>query len=141
MKRLAGVERPLANFFASGILRLGPKLGPILWQLPPSFRFDPERLAAFFRLLPRDTNTAAALARRHDRRVTGRAWMRTDAHRPLRHAIEVRHESFVDPRFVELLRRWRIASSWPTPRAPGPHWKTSPRTSCTSACTATRSCT
>jgi uncharacterized protein YecE (DUF72 family) len=109
MKRLADVERPLANFFASGVLRLGPKLGPILWQLPPSFRFDPERLTAFFRLLPRDTVAAAALARRHDRRVTGRAWMRTDARRPLRHALEVRHESFVDPRFVELLRRWRIA--------------------------------
>jgi uncharacterized protein YecE (DUF72 family) len=109
MKRLADVERPLANFFASGVLRLGPKLGPILWQLPPSFRFDPERLTAFFRLLPHDTEAAAALARRHDRRVTGRAWMRTEARRPLRHALEVRHESFVDPRFVELLRRWRIA--------------------------------
>src|SRR5688572_2116925 len=109
MKRLANVERPLANFFASGVLRLGPKLGPVLWQLPPSFRYDPERLAAFFRLLPRDTAGAAALARRHDRRVSGRAWMRTDALRPLRHAIEVRHESFVDPHFIALLRQWGIA--------------------------------
>jgi uncharacterized protein YecE (DUF72 family) len=109
MKRLAGVETPLANFFASGVLRLGEKLGPILWQLPPSFRFDEARLAAFFALLPRDTRAAAALARRHDRRVAGRAWTRTEAGRPLRHALEVRHESFRDARFVKLLRRHRIA--------------------------------
>ena len=45
LKRLKDVETPLANFFASGVLRLKEKLGPFLWQLPPSFRFDPERLA------------------------------------------------------------------------------------------------
>ena len=108
MKRLAGVETPLANFFASGVLRLGDKLGPILWQLPPTQRFDEARLDAFFRLLPRDTDAAAALARRHDRRVP-RVWLRAPARRPLRHAVEVRHESFRDPRFVALLRRHRIA--------------------------------
>jgi uncharacterized protein YecE (DUF72 family) len=109
MKRLAGVETPLANFFASGVLRLGEKLGPILWQLPPKQRFDEARLDAFFRLLPRDTHAAAALARRHDRRVP-RAWLRAPTRRrPLRHALEVRHESFRDPRFVVLLRRHRIA--------------------------------
>ena len=109
MKRLAQVEKPLANFFASGVLRLGHKLGPILWQLPPQLPFDADRLAAFFRLLPRDTEAAARLARRHDARVSGRAWSRTDARRPLRHALEVRHESFRDPRAVELLREHRIA--------------------------------
>lgn len=109
MKRLAGVERPLANFFASGILRLGPKLGPILWQLPPSFRFDADRLEVFFHLLPRDTEAAAALARRHDARLRGRAWTRTDAPRPVRHALEVRHESFKERRFVELLRQHGVA--------------------------------
>ena len=109
MKRLAGIETALANFFASGVLRLGDKLGPLLWQLPPRFVFDPARLEGFFRLLPRDTRAAAALARRHDARVAGRAWTRTDAVRPLRHALETRHESFVDRRFVELLRRHRIA--------------------------------
>jgi uncharacterized protein YecE (DUF72 family) len=120
MKRLRGVEAPLANFFASGLLRLGDKLGPILWQLPPSFRFDADRLAGFFRLLPRDMGSAAALARRHDRRVAGRAWTRADHAQSLRHALEVRHESFRDPRFVALLRRHRIglvvadtAGRWP----------------------------
>src|SRR3989442_2828273 len=46
IKRLKNVETPLANFFASGLLCLREKLGPILWQLPPNFRFDPGRLAA-----------------------------------------------------------------------------------------------
>jgi uncharacterized protein YecE (DUF72 family) len=109
MKRLVDVERPLANFFASGVLRLHEKLGPFLWQLPPSLRFDEARLESFFRLLPRDTRSAAALARRHDRRVAGRVWTWTDANRPLRHALEVRHESFMCPDLVALLRRHRIA--------------------------------
>jgi uncharacterized protein YecE (DUF72 family) len=109
MKKLAKVETPLANFFASGVLCLREKLGPILWQLPPSLRFDPDRLAAFFDLLPRDTEAAAALARRHDRRVSGRAWTRTDRRRAIRHALEVRHDSFLDQRFVRLLRQHRIA--------------------------------
>jgi uncharacterized protein YecE (DUF72 family) len=109
MKRLGDVERPLANFFASGVLCLREKLGPILWQLPPSMSFDPDRLGAFFRMLPRDTAEMAALARRHDRRVAGRAWTRADARRPVRHALEVRHESFRDPRFIRLLRRHRVA--------------------------------
>ena len=109
MKRLANVGTPLANFFASGLLRLREKLGPILWQLPPSMRFDEARLDAFLTLLPRDTDAAAALARRHDRKVSGRAWMRPGPRRAIRHAIEVRHESFRDPRFVALLRRHRCA--------------------------------
>jgi uncharacterized protein YecE (DUF72 family) len=109
MKKLRDVETPLANFFASGVLLLGEKLGPFLWQLPPFLAFDEERLTRFFELLPRDTKAAAALARRHDRRVAGRSWTRTDARRPLRHALEVRHESFRDPRFLALLRRHRIA--------------------------------
>src|SRR5262249_43789319 len=46
MRRLKDVEIPLANFFASGVMRLGKKLGPILWHLPPSLPFDPERLDA-----------------------------------------------------------------------------------------------
>jgi uncharacterized protein YecE (DUF72 family) len=120
MRRLANVETPLANFFASGVLQLREKLGPILWQLPPSFRFDADRLAALFHLLPRDTRAAAALARRHDHRVKGRSFTRVAVRRPLRHALEVRHESFRDPRFVALLRRHRIglvvadtAGRWP----------------------------
>jgi uncharacterized protein YecE (DUF72 family) len=109
IKRLRDVETPLANFFASGILRLGKKLGPILWQLPPSTRFDPDRLAAFFELLPRDLNEAAALARKHDDRLGERASLRVEKNLPLRHALEVRHPSFEDAAFVELLREHRIA--------------------------------
>ena len=100
---------PLANFIASGLLRLGPKLGPILWQLPPSFRFDRAKLDAFFALLPRDTEAAAACGRRHDHRLKARAWLRPDARRPMRHALEIRHESFRDPAFIELLRKHDIA--------------------------------
>lgn len=109
LRRLKEVEAPLANFFASGVLRLGAKLGPLLWQFPPYFRFDPARLESFFALLPRDTESAAALARRHDARMEGRAWTETEAARPLRHAIEIRHQSFVVPAFVDLLRAQEIA--------------------------------
>ena len=81
MKRLKEVETPLANFFASGLLCLKEKLGPILWQLPPNFRFDPDRLARFFALLPRDTIAAAKLARKHDARLNGRAVVTADRKR------------------------------------------------------------
>jgi uncharacterized protein YecE (DUF72 family) len=109
MLRLKDCEKPLANFLASGVLRLGPKLGPILWQFPASFRYDRERIEPFLALLPRDTEAAAMLAHRHDQRVTGRSWLRTDAKRPLRHALEVRHDSFADPGFIALLRAHNAA--------------------------------
>jgi len=108
MLKLARAEQPLANFFANGMLALGPKLGPILWQLPPNFRFNPERLESFFKLLPHDTEAAARLARRHDHRVKGRTLTTIDRKRPLRHAIEIRHDSFRTPDFIALLRRHRI---------------------------------
>ncbi|CAN5316820.1 DUF72 domain-containing protein [soil metagenome] len=109
MKRLRDVERPLANFFASGVLRLGPKLGPLLWQFPPNFKLDLERFERFFDLLPRDLEAAAKLARRHDDRLKARAWMQIDGNRRLRHSVEIRHESFRDERFIRLLRRHRVA--------------------------------
>jgi uncharacterized protein YecE (DUF72 family) len=109
MLKLKGVDTALANFFASGILRLGPKLGPILWQLPPGFRFDPERLAAFFALLPRDTNGAVILAKRHNEKVAGRCWLRSERNRKLRHALEVRDDSYKTPAFISLLRKFNIA--------------------------------
>jgi uncharacterized protein YecE (DUF72 family) len=109
MKKLAGVETAVANFFASGVLALGEKLGPVLWQLPPNLGYDEERLAAFFDLLPRTTQQAARLAEGHDQRLENRSWTTTDADRPLRHALEVRHSSFETPAFVELLRRHDIA--------------------------------
>ncbi len=120
MKKLVDVEVPLANFFASGVLALGPTLGPILWQLPPTLPFDAERLTEFFRLLPRTTAQAADLATHHDERLDGRAWTTTDADRPLRHVLEVRHASYEDAAFVELMRAHDIgivvadtAGRWP----------------------------
>jgi uncharacterized protein YecE (DUF72 family) len=109
MLKLRNAEQALANFFASGLLALGPKLGPILWQLPPQFRFNPDVLEAFFQLLPQTTEEAAVLARRHDQRLEGRAHTETDQNRPLRHAIEIRHDSFLAEDFVRLLRRYRVA--------------------------------
>jgi len=107
--RLRSVERPLANFFASGVLALGEKLGPILWQLPPTLQYDRERLAAFFALLPRSTAEALRLARRRDARMTGRARLSIDADRPVRHAVEVRHGSFESDEFRALAARHGIA--------------------------------
>ncbi|MBV8168278.1 MAG: DUF72 domain-containing protein, partial [Alphaproteobacteria bacterium] len=109
MKKLRDIETPLANFFASGVLALNEKLGPMLWQFPESFPYDPPRFEAFFALLPRDTRAAAELARRHDHRVNGRSWLTIDRQRPIRHAVEIRHESFLAPAFLRLLRRQRIA--------------------------------
>ncbi len=109
MRRLRDIETPLANFLASGVLRLGAKLGPILWQLPPRFAFDADRMTAFLQVLPHDTEAAARVARRHDDRFSGRSWTRTDATRKLRHAVEIRHDSFRDPGFVDLLRRHDVA--------------------------------
>ncbi len=110
MKKLADVETPLANFYASGVLALADKLGPFLWQLPPDLGYDRERLVRFFDLLPRSTSAAAQLASRHDARLTTeRAFLTTDAHRPVRHALEVRHASFVCEEAMDLLRHHDIA--------------------------------
>lgn len=91
------------------MLRLGKKLRPIVWQLPRNFQFDEALFADFFALLPRDTKGAAALARLHDKRLKTRAWMKVDANRKMRHAMEVRNESFRNAKFIELLRRNNIA--------------------------------
>ncbi|HEV2805793.1 MAG TPA: DUF72 domain-containing protein [Chthoniobacterales bacterium] len=109
MKKLSDVEAPLANFFASGILRLREKLGPILWQFPPNFGWNEQRFTDFFQLLPRDTGAAAKLAKKHDAKVKGRAWTKADAVRPIRHAVEIRHPTFMIPEFFALLRRHNIA--------------------------------
>ena len=109
MKKLRQVETPLANFFASGVLALREKLGPILWQLPPNLGFDKERLGNFFDLLPRDMVTAARLGRRHDDKLKAPAELRVGESRPISHAIEVRHPTFLVPEFFELLREHNIA--------------------------------
>ena len=109
MLKLKNARPALANFFASGVLRLEQKLGPILWQLPPNLGFDAARLAAFFALLPRDTDAAVRLARGHNSKLKRRAWLRTKENRVLRHAIEVRHDSFKTPEFIDLLRKHAVA--------------------------------
>ncbi len=120
MLKLKNVEKPLANFYASGVLALREKLGPFLWQFPPQFAYRPEKLAAFFELLPHSTEAALSLARRRDARLKGRSWLRIDARRRLRHAVEIRHPSFMCDEFVSLLRKYRIglvvadtAGKWP----------------------------
>src|SRR5690348_1847295 len=109
VKRLRGIDVPLANFFASGVFELRQKFGPILWQFPPNFRYDHDLFARFFDQLPRDTDAALKLARRRDFRMKGRARLAIDRARRLRHAIEIRHESFLDDDFVALLREQNIA--------------------------------
>lgn len=110
MLKLKNVEQPLANFFAQGLLALKAKLGPVLWQFPPNFIFNPDKLAAFFDLLPRTTRQAQALARGHNDNVKNNGtFLKVDADRPIRHALEIRHDSFRSAEFIALLRRHDIA--------------------------------
>jgi uncharacterized protein YecE (DUF72 family) len=83
---LATAGPSIDRFFAGGVLELGTKLGPIMWQFAPFMRFDEAAFAAFLALLPRE--------------IDGRA---------LRHVVEVRHSSFVSAGFIELLRPHNIA--------------------------------
>ena len=110
IKRLGDVDAPLANFFASGVLDLGGKLGPIIWQLPPTLQFDEALLDAFLGRLPRSRADAAALAARHDERMEGRASFAVGEDAPLRHAVEVRHPSFETDAWRLLLERHHVAS-------------------------------
>jgi len=100
---------PLANFYGSGILALGKKTGPFLWQLPPMLRFNAERVRAFLELLPRNTTEAAGLARKHDARLKKRALLKAPVRVAYRHAFEVRHESFLTRAFYDLLREFDCA--------------------------------
>jgi uncharacterized protein YecE (DUF72 family) len=106
MKRLRDVDGAMANFFASGPLALGDKLGPVLWQLPARTRFDADVLDAFLERLPRTSGEAADLARRHDAKLPAdRALTTAMTQVRLRHAIEPRDLSFADPAAIDLLRR------------------------------------
>ncbi len=109
IRRLRDFETPLANFLASGVLGLRDKLGPVLWQFPPTFKFDRPRFEAFLGALPHDTEAALAMARHHSDWMADRVRLQIDTPRRLRHAIEVRNESFVDESFIALLRRHGIA--------------------------------
>lgn len=81
--------------------------------------FDPVLIEDFLKLLPHDTEAAAALARQHDEARAGKVWTETEEVRPVRHAIEIRNESFRDPAFIDLLRRYDVAlvcadtAKWP----------------------------
>jgi uncharacterized protein YecE (DUF72 family) len=118
MLKLRNIEAALANFLASGLFELGPKLGPILWQFPPMQRFDAGLFEAFFARLPKTTTAAAGIARGRDARLQGRESLVPDANRRLRHCVEVRHDSFVDAAFIRLLRKYRIA--WVVADTPKP---------------------
>ena len=98
----------MANFYASGVLALRRKLGPFLWQFPPNYRFDADQFNRFLSLLPKSTRDARALADQHDDRVSA-PWYATRGNSRLRHAVEVRHDSFCTPEFAALLREHRVA--------------------------------
>ncbi len=102
VKRLVGAEQAVANFYASGLLALGPGLGPILWQLPPSFRFDPRTVSAFVAGLPRTTRELAVQAQGHDADVAD-PLTETSDDQPVRHAVEPRHASWADPAAAAVL--------------------------------------
>lgn len=119
IKRLKDVEIPLANFLASGPLALGARLGPFVWQLPPNTTYNAERMENFLALLPKSPADAAAFAGRHE------DWMKVAATSAegvttIRHAIEVRHDSFANPDFIAQMRRHNVAlvvadtAEWPT---------------------------
>ncbi|MDB4965939.1 MAG: hypothetical protein JWN44_1628 [Myxococcales bacterium] len=111
MLKLKNPRAPLANFYAQGVLLLGEKIGPFLWQLPPMFGFDSDRTRAFLDLLPRDLADAERLARKHDARLNGRSALRApDGHgRPLRHAFEIRHASWLCEEALQLLAEYEVA--------------------------------
>jgi len=70
--------------------------------------YDKKLFEAFFALLPHDTSAAIAMARQHGLQKN-RVWLETDKQRPIRHAVEIRHESFRDEGFIRMLRRFNIA--------------------------------
>lgn len=110
MKKLRNVESALGNFFAQGVLGLGEKLGPCLWQFPPNMQLNLELFEQFFDLLPRDTAAAAKLGERHDEKLKpGRVDLTVEKNIPMRHAVEIRHETFRDPAFIKLLRKYNVA--------------------------------
>lgn len=108
-KRLVDIRQPLANFFASGVLLLGKKLGPILWQLPPWLPYDRSRMSEFLRMLPRTSTAASKLAHEHD--LKKKDWISADAvaKTKIRYAFEPRHQSFFTEDFIELLRKHNAA--------------------------------
>jgi uncharacterized protein YecE (DUF72 family) len=108
-RRLRDIDGPLANMLASGVFNLREKLGPFLWQFPPNFQFDPERMEHFLSLLPHDTDRGLALARNYEPRMEGRTALEPGKKRKMRHAVEIRHVSFIDESFIAMLRKHKVA--------------------------------
>ncbi len=109
LKRLRDIEGPMANFFASGVLALEAKLGPILWQFPPNFRYDKPTFDDFLHRLPTTRKLAVANAQHHTGVVDGRTYLDSKTTGVLRHAVEIRHESFRNDEFLQSLREHNIA--------------------------------
>jgi uncharacterized protein YecE (DUF72 family) len=107
IKRLRNAEAALGNFLGSGVFHLREKLGPFLWQLPPNFLFRDDVLEDFFEILPRSWKDARKAAKKADRLEPDFPPKVHDGH--IRHAIEVRHDSFINPDFIDLLRKHDIA--------------------------------
>lgn len=109
IRRLKDIQKPLANFYGSGVLHLQKKLGPMLWQFPPNFPFHEDRLEEFFKLLPHDMKSAVKLAKLADRLEPDFPEWAVNSNQKLRHAIEIRNHSFENPFFIELLRKYDVA--------------------------------
>jgi uncharacterized protein YecE (DUF72 family) len=109
IRKLENVEGALANFLAQGMLCLGKKLGPILWQLPPQTSFNAEKIEGFLKLLPHTHKQAAAYAKQRDEWMSGRCWLEVEEDLPFRHAMESRHKSFATPEYIDLLRKYNVA--------------------------------
>ena len=109
IKRLKNCEQELANFFASGPLALGAKLGPFVWQLPPNVSYNRDTLSAFLALLPRTVADYVALAGKADERLKSQPFLATDGVGPIRHAIELRNASFDLPEVGALLAEYNVA--------------------------------
>ena len=120
IKRLKDVEIPLANFFASGPLALGEQLGPFCWQLPRQSELRRRAHRGLPRAAAQDAGGAPRrLPARHDEGLKDSRLLDTTGISAIRHAIEVRHESFANPDFIAQLRAHNVAlviadtAEWP----------------------------
>lgn len=109
IKRLREIEQPMANFFASGLGQLGTRLGPLLWQFPPNFKFDAALVEEFFQQLPTTRRAARKLASECDERRQVEGYQDWPGKQPMRHAMEIRHDSFVNDEYIALLRKYNVA--------------------------------
>ena len=107
IKRLHDVDEAIANFLASGVLELREKLGPILWQFPPSFKLDEPLFAQFLAQLPHNVKDAIGHIRNYKPDYQPLEKIQSD--RVIRHCVEIRNQSFVTDAFVELLRAHKVA--------------------------------